>query len=83
MAVLGEAVAEAMCDASWPLSIMSERQIGVGLGVQLLAEDLEPRVRVQLAQVVLGDREHPAGAAGRVESVRTMPGLREQRRRPR
>ena len=56
-----------MFDAFWPLSIMSRAADGVGLGVQLLAVALEPRARVQLAEVLRGDREHPAGAAGRVE----------------
>ena len=51
---------------------------GVGLGVQLLAEDLEPRVGVQVAQVVLGDREHPARAAGRVEERPHDPALAKQ-----
>ena len=45
---------------------MSDRQIGVGLVVQLLAEDLQPGLGVELAQVVLGDREHAAGPAGGV-----------------
>ena len=72
-----------MLATSWPLSIMSAAADGVGLGVELLAVALEPRLRVELAQVVLGDREHAAGAAGRVESVRTMPGLVRARRRPR
>jgi hypothetical protein len=40
---------------------------GVGLLVQLLPEDLEPRLRVELPEVVLGHGEHPAGPAGGVE----------------
>ena len=55
-----------MWEASWPLSIMSDRQMRVGLGVELLAEHLQPRLRVEGAQVILGDREHPAGPARRV-----------------
>ena len=55
-----------MCTASWPLSIMSDRQIGVGLVVELLAEDLQPASGFRLAEVLLGDGEHAAGAAGRV-----------------
>jgi uncharacterized membrane protein YcjF (UPF0283 family) len=39
---------------------------GVGLGVVVLAEDLQAGVGVELAQVLLGDREHAARAAGRV-----------------
>ncbi len=40
---------------------------GVGLVVELLAEDLEPGGGVERPEVVLGHREHPAGATGRVE----------------
>ena len=38
----------------------------VGLGVQLLPEDLKPRLGVERAQVVLGNREHAARPARRV-----------------
>lgn len=38
----------------------------VGLGVQLLAEDLQVGQRVVPAQVILGLGEHPACPAGRV-----------------
>ncbi len=41
-------------------------QIGVGLGVEFLAEDLQLGVGVQLAQVLLGHGEHAARPAGRV-----------------
>ncbi len=37
-----------------------------GLGVEFLAEDLQGRLGVEVAHVGLGDRKHPAGAAGRV-----------------
>ena len=48
---------------------------GEGRGVVVLAVDVEPRLRVELAQVVLGFGQHAAGAAGRVESLRTVPGV--------
>ena len=64
--VLGEGVA--VGDVGGVLAL--EHHVGaadrVGLGVQLLAEDLEPCLGVEVAQVVLGDRQHAAGAAGRV-----------------
>ncbi len=49
----------------------------VGLGVQLLAEDLKPRLGVELAQVILGDRQHAAGAARRVAQRLDDPRLGE------
>ena len=64
--VLGEGVAERDVRGVLALEHHVGAADGVGLGVQLLAEDLQPRLRVELAQVVLGDREHAAGAAGRV-----------------
>ena len=40
---------------------------GVGLGVEFLPVDVQPALGVELAQVVLGHRQHPAGSAGRVQ----------------
>ena len=83
VAVLGERVAVGDVGGVLALEHHVGAADGVGLGVELLAEHLEPRLRVEGAQVVLGDREHPAGAARRVEERLDDPGLGEQRRRPR
>ena len=40
---------------------------GVRLGIQLLTEYLQPGLRMQRAQMVLGDAEHAAGATSRIE----------------
>ena len=55
-----------MFDGVLPLDHHVRLADGEGLVVQLLPEDLQARVGVQLAQVLLGDGEHAAGAAGRV-----------------
>ena len=40
---------------------------GVGLGVEFLAVDVEAALGVEVAQVLLGHRQHPPGPAGRVQ----------------
>jgi len=62
----GEAVAELDVLEVLALHHQVAAADGVGLGVVLLAVALEARLRVELAQVVLGDAQHAAGAAGRV-----------------
>ena len=75
--VLGEGVA--VGDVGGVLAL--EHHVGaadrIGLGIQLLAEDLQPGVRVEAAQMVLGDRQHPAGTAGRVTQRLDDAGLGE------
>ena len=67
VAVLGEGVA--MDHVAGVLA--HEHHVGpahrVGLGLELLPEDLQPRLRVHLPQVVLCHGEHAAGAAGWIE----------------
>ncbi len=65
-AVLGEGVAEH--DVVGVLAL--DQHVGLadrpGLIVPVLAEEVRAGVGVQLTDVLLGDREHAAGAAGRV-----------------
>ena len=51
---------------------------GVGLGVHLLAEHHQAGLRVEVAEMVLGHRQHPAGAARRVEQRLDHARLGEQ-----
>ncbi len=77
--VLGERVA--VDDVRRVLGVLEQHVRAahrVGLGVKLLPVDLQAGVRVALAQVLLGDREHPAGAARRVEHGLHRAGLAEQ-----
>ena len=72
VALAGEGVlAEAVAEADVRGRLVLQHHVGpahrVRLGVQLLAEGDELARRVELAQVLLGDREHAAGAAGGVE----------------
>ena len=66
VAVVGEAVAEGDVLEVLALHHQVAAADRIGLGVVLLAVALQARLRVELAQVVLGHREHAAGAAGRV-----------------
>ena len=75
VAVLGEGVAEDDVGGVLALEHHVRAADRVGLGVQLLAEDLQAGVGVEGAQVILGHREHPAGAAGRVEERLLDPGV--------
>jgi hypothetical protein len=52
---------------------------GVGLGIQLLAEHLQPGLGIQLPQVVLRHREHAARATGRIVQCLDDARLGEQR----
>ncbi len=78
VAVLGERVAEDDVRGVLALEHHVGPADGVGLGVEFLAEHLEAGVGVELRQVVLGDRQHAAGAAGRVEQRLHDAGLGEQ-----
>ena len=40
---------------------------GVSLGVQLLAEHSQTSLRVELAKMILGNRQHPAGSTRRIK----------------
>ena len=51
---------------------------GIGLGVDLLAEQGDGGVRIQGGDVLLGGGEHAAGPAGRVEDVDDLAGLVER-----
>ena len=66
MAVVGQGVAEH--DVGDILAL--DQHVGladrVGLGVEFLPVDHQPRIRVELPQVLLGDGEHAAGAGGGV-----------------
>ena len=64
--VLGERVAVGDVGGVLALEHHVRAADRVGLGVQLLPEDLKARLRVERAQVVLGDRQHAARAAGGV-----------------
>ncbi len=78
MAVVGEAVGRTPDVVRvLPLDQHVRLADGVGLGVQLLPEDLEPGVGVQLGQVLLGHAQHAAGAAGRVVHGAHDAGLAE------
>ena len=46
---------------------------GIGLRVEVLAEHLQPRVRIELAKVILGDGQHAARPARRVEQRADRP----------
>jgi hypothetical protein len=78
MAVLGERVAGHDVERVLALEHHVRPADGIGLVVQLLAEDLEARTRVQVAEVILGDGEHPAGSASRVEERPHYAGLAEE-----
>ncbi len=78
VAVGGEAVAEGDVLEVLALHHQVAAADGVGLGVVLLAVALEARLRVELAQVVLGDGEHAAGAAGGVAEGAHDAGLGER-----
>ena len=75
VAVVGEAVAELDVLEVLALHHQVAAADGIGLGVVLLAVALKARLRVELAQVVLGHREHAAGAAGRVAEGANDAGL--------
>ena len=66
MMVLGEGVATRNVAGFLPLEHHVRAADGVGLVIQLLAEDREPSLGVEVTEMVLGHREHPAGAAGGV-----------------
>ena len=64
--VVGEAIAESDVLDLLALDHHVRAADGVGLGVVVLAEDLQAGIGVELAEVLLRHREHPAGAAGRI-----------------
>ena len=66
MAVCGEAVAEDDVLGVLALDEHVGAADGPGLGVELLAVDLQMGLGVELGKVVLGGRQHAAGAAGGV-----------------
>ena len=78
MAVFGERVA--VGDVLGVLAF--EHHVGttdrVGLGVEFLTVRLQVGVRVEFAQVLLGNRQHAASAASRVENGFGDAGLGEQ-----
>ena len=71
--VVGEGVAEADIVAAAVMVHLLHEHVGRGSGegtlVVVLPVDVEPCRRVVITQVVLRLRQHPAGAAGRVEQL--------------
>ena len=66
MAVVGQRVAEDDVADVLPLDEHVRLADGVGLGVQLLPEHGEPRLRVHRGQVLFRDRQHAARAGRRI-----------------
>ena len=66
MLVFGEGIAQ--CDVGGVLAL--QHHVGaahrVGLSVEFLAEDFQPRLRVEAPQMVLSNRQHAARPAGGV-----------------
>jgi hypothetical protein len=76
--VLGERVAQGNVRGVLALEHHVGAADGVGLGIEFLAEDLQPGLRMERAQMVLRHAEHAAGAAGRIEHRLDHAGLGEQ-----
>ena len=80
--VLGKAIAKGNMFDVLTLDHHVRPAHGKGLTVVVLTEGFKPGVRVEFSQVILGDGEHTAGAAGWVEATFSRcPWLSAHRRR--
>ena len=78
MLVVIEAVAELDVGGLLALDKHVSAAGGVGLGVHLLAKHHQASLRVEVAEMVFGHREHSTGAAGGVEQGLHYAGLGKQ-----